>query len=364
MFVIKVLAKELKKPITLVMILVVGLLIFFIATQIESSRENRSFVGHDNNNYVSIQSSSAESYKKMVSKNEYKDNVMQAYELFDTTRYEIVKAALSENTNETLNRTIFFNLIFLKWTRMSPLEIDEINLKKDIYEMWNKVARGIEYDSVDFRPDTYPSSGIEQLLLETRYLMRLYDHNITPVYEDEANNVTLAYRFLYDIGPVLFVLIPLLIAYNSIPSDLNSGSLKLLLSQSLSRKRYYFSKWLCSVIQSFIVLIAPVTAVCIFYSIRNGFVSMIYPVTYLSNVWTRIKPIPNYIEVLFRDGTQPFMARYSFIHMAPSNGIVDDYIQPHTGIDLIPIYQYLLIGLLLASVICGLSNRYYTTNLR
>ena len=345
MLFINILKQQLKRPTTLLLMLIVCLLITLNMTEVEKSRENRSFVGHDTNNYVSIHFDNLNSFLYRVSNAEKFEKAIEAKKLFDKTGFEIVNAVLRNDTNETLKKTVFFNLLWLKSNRMSKLEIDNLRLKNDIYSMWQKVSDEIEYDSIDFRPDTNLSGIEDQLLLETRYLMTLLENEIEPTYEDEANNITVWYDFFYNIGPMIFILIPILVTYDSINSDKNNGVLKLLLTQSVSRKKYYFGKWIVSVIQSFLVIVIPSLIMGIFYGLKNGFVSLIYPVTYLSNIWTRLRPIPNYIENIFPDGDQPLLGRSTFMHMAPSSQYENYFIQPHQGVDLIPFYQYALIGL-------------------
>ncbi len=347
MLFITTLKQQLNKPITLLLMILVCLLLTLNMTEVERSRENRSFVGHDTNNYVSLRFDLKNNFLRNVNNAERFETAMASYGLFDKTGFDLVNAVLEDDTYETLKKNIFFNLIWLKSNRMSDIEIDNMMLRNDLYDMWQVVSDGIDYDSVDFRPDTHLSGIEDQLLLETRYLMTLLINGIEPTYDDEANNVTVLYSFIYTTGPILFILIPLLVAYNSVNKDLNNGVLKLLLTQSISRKRYYISKWLVSSIQSLIIVVVPALIMSIFYGLKNGFVSMIYPVTYLSKVWTRLKPIPNFIEVIFTDGSQTTLGRSAFLHMAPSNAYENVYYQPYEGVDLIPFWQYALIGLLI-----------------
>ena len=338
---------QIKKPITIYLIIAISLLILINMVSVEAKRENRNFPGHDSNLNSSQMSDFSRTFLKADKEKEKYPVALSSLDFFDQISYETTQATLIGDSKETIRLNILSELMILKLIRDSNVLIERANLKQDIYEIWDHVSNGVSYDSIDFRPISL-ESGIEaQLLLEVRYWDELYQNNIEPIYDDEANNITVWYSFLYSVGPLLFILVPILVTYASINSDKNSGVLKLLLTQSVSRKKYYFSKWIVSVIQSFLVIVIPSLIMGLFYGLKNGFVSLIYPVTYLSNIWTRLRPIPNYIENIFPDGKQTALGRSTFMHMAPSNPYEDIFIQPHQGVDLIPFYQYILIGLII-----------------
>jgi hypothetical protein len=339
--------QQIKKPMTFYLMFGIVLLILINMAGIENRRENRPFPGHDSNLNTSYQVNFSESFLNMGKDREKYPLAASSFDFFDQTSYAITRAAMMGDSKETVRLNILSELMLIKLHRDSNLPIDRELLKKDIYDIWNRVSNGVPYDSIDFRPE-FASKGTEaQLLLEVRYWDTLFQHDIEPIYDDEANNITVWYYFMYNIGPIIFILIPILVAYASINSDINSGVLKLLLTQSVTRPKYYFGKWVVNVIQTISIILVPPLIMGVFYGVKNGFVSLIYPVTYLSNLWTRVKPIPNYIEVIFSDGTQTKLGRSTFMHMAPANDFTTDFIQPYQGIDLIPFWLYALIGLLI-----------------
>lgn len=339
--------RQIKKPMSIYLMLGICLLIAMNMMSVEDKRKNRDFNGHDSNMNSTYLISFSESFLNMGDDREKYPLAASSFDFFDQTNNDVIQATLLGDDKETIRLNILSELMLIKLSRDSNIPIDRANLKRDIYDIWNHVSNGTPYDSIDFRPE-FTQSGIEaQLLLEVRYWNELYQNDIEPIYDDEANNITVWYSFLYNVGPILFILVPILVTYASINNDKNSGVLKLLLTQSVSRKKYYFSKWIVSVIQSFLVIVIPSLSMGIFYGLKNGFVSLIYPVTYLSNIWTRLKPIPNYIENIFPDGKQTALGRSTFMHMAPSNPYEEIFIQPHQGVDLIPFYKYVLIGLII-----------------
>lgn len=339
--------KQIKKPMTFYLMLGIGLLILMNMVGVEEKRENRNFTGHDSNLNLAYPVRFAETFLNMGKDREKYPLAASSIDFYDQTTYDIIRAALKDDSKETLRLNILSELMLIKLSRDSNLPLDRELLKQDIYDIWNRVSNGVPYDSIDFRPVSVGKGTEAQLLLEVRYWDTLYQHDIEPIYDDEANNLTVWYDFLYNIGPIIFILIPILVSYASINSDKNSGVLKLLLTQSVTRKKYYLTKWIANVIQTLFIILVPPLIMGIFYGVKNGFVSLVYPVTYLANVWTRFKPIPNFNEIIFSNGSQATLGRSTFMHMAPANSYESIYIQPYQGIDLIPFWLYALIGILI-----------------
>jgi len=357
----KLTIKQLKKPITWILIGAICLVILITMTQVEEQRKHRPFQGHkiidtklDNNmTILSLIMMKKKQLNRSLDNATFVKTVRSA-NLYDKTGIDIAQSVIDGNSKETIRLTIFWYLLDTRINRDSYRPIDKAILKEEIYEMWQNVSNGIPYDEIDFSPINI-DDGTVSAILDARYLDYIYQSDMEPLYRDDANNITTQYMYFYELLPFLIILLPILLGYASVNKDKQSGVLKLLLTQSVSRKKYYLSKWLSTVVQTVTIATIPAIITGVFYGIKNGFVSLKYPVTYLSDIFTRLVPIPNFIEMAFKGMEHPVVSLYSCAHMAPADQFETHvwYYQPHKGVDLIPFYQYALIALLLMILYVG-----------
>lgn len=349
----KLTIKQLKKPVTWILTALICMVIVMTMSIVESERKNRPFKGDDSNYLSSSTTACINSVITDMKKRDKYPTVVESCRIFDEAVENVSKASLKDDSKEALRRNIIFDLMFLRKKRDSEISLDKQLLKQDIYGIWQQVHTDVPYESVDFSPFGSSAGGDEQVLLETRYWYNLYQNDMRPLYKDEANNITVWYMFLYETGPIMFILIPLFLTFSTINRDKNSGVLKLLLTQSVSRKKYYMSSWLTKWIQTIVVIVIPAVSMGIYYGFKNGFTSLKYPVTYLTNVLTRVLPIPNFVEVAVKNGEHPRISNYSFVHMANADNFNNFYFVPHPEIDLVAFYQYALMALLLMILYVG-----------
>ena len=357
----KLTIKQLKKSITWILIGAICLMIVLTMNPIEEQRKYRPFQGH-NVIGAKLDPEITGIYAWMMDKdkwiksvdNETFRTIVRSLNLWDRTDREIAQNAIEGNKRETIRLNILGNLLDIKIQRDSYKSIDIALLKEDIYEMWQHVSNGIPYDAINFRPETLDGRSNDRLI-EAQYWDKIYTNDMEPLYNDEANNITTWYVYFYELMPFLLILLPILLGYASVNKDRQSGVLKLLLTQSVSRKRYYLSKWLSTVVQTVVIVLVPAIITGVYYGIKNGFASLKYPLTYLSDIFTRLVPIPNFIEMAFKGMEPPVVSHYSFAHMAPADNFESRwwYYQPHSGVDLIPFYQYALIALVLMILYVG-----------
>lgn len=165
------------------------------------------------------------------------------------------------------------------------------------------------------------------------------------------NNITYLYDYLFNILPKFIIIIPILFIYNTINKEKNVGSLKLVLTQSISRWKYYLSKWLSGIIHVIFTLSFPAILISTILGLINGFVSLNYPTIYFKNTMTSFKNIPNYLDAVkmqkgyfktFGDSDA------TFSYFAPKSSYVSNFANPHEKMEIIPFYKYLLIVVLLS----------------
>ncbi len=199
---------------------------------------------------------------------------------------------------------------------MNP--ISDIMLKNDIYKMWLDVSNGISYESIDFRPVMSGGKADTSLhLLSAKYHHNLYVNNIEPIYNDEVNNVTAIYGYFFKVIPSMLFLIVILFVYNSINKEKRTGSLKLILTQSINRSRFYLSKWISSIVHIVAIFLIPSILISTIVGFYGGFVTLKYPTFYLSNAFSRLTPIPNYFDFVERDYITPELFPRIFGHIVP-----------------------------------------------
>lgn len=252
---------------------------------------------------------------------------------------------IDKDHRENSRVTSFANLVFIKESNSSLGSISDALLKKQIGYMWDDVSNGISYEAVDFRPKGGTSSSTKNLdLLRAKYYHNLYINNIEPIYNDEVNNVTSIYKYFFNTIPLTLSIVIILLTYNSINKEKRIGSLKLILTQAIDRSKYYISKWISSVIHLIIIVLIPPFVVSIASGISNGFITLKYPTFYLTNILTRLAPIPNYFDIVAGKNRVPELLPRVFGHIAPAYTIE---VEPGPEIDMIPFYLYLLTAIFL-----------------
>lgn len=163
--------------------------------------------------------------------------------------------------------------------------------------------------------------------------------------------MTYLYYYFFNIATKFIIIIPIFFIYNIINKDKNTGSLKLILTQSISRRKYYMGKWISGVIHVIFVFLFPPVIISTILGTANGFVSMKYPVIYLRDSMTSFKTIPNYFDAIkAQAGYYPqFWFTETFNYYAPSHKVITHpgHFFPNHRMEIIPFYKYLLMVILL-----------------
>lgn len=345
MLIMSDLKNKLKNPITWFVIIILCTLLALNMLETKEERKTRSFVNHNVIGFRSTGINWSEQFINDKQKEAY-PIVYDSLKLYDEIILDAEKATLEKDYREMTRLISFYNLLTLKMNNLSMDPVSDIMLKNDIYDIWIDISKGIPYEEVDFRPViSRMPKGNNQELLSAKYHHNLYINEIEPIYNDEINNVTTIYKYFYNIIPMVLFLIVIILAYNNINREKKNGSIKLILTQSVNRSKFYLNKWISSVIHIFIILLIPPLLISIITGFFNRFVTLKYPSFYLNNIFTRFKPIPNYFDRMAENYRVPELYPRVFGHVAPE--YYGRNVIPHKDVDIIPFYKYLLIVIVL-----------------
>lgn len=344
------LKQRIKSPLTWFIIFILCMMSLLNILEKRETRLNRRFQEHD---IYSWGSGNLYNWAKIVFDEREKELYPKQYytaEILTKVPEEFTIANDANNIKEITRLLSFENLLWAKKGYVKNDPIMNTVFERKVIKMWNDVSGGISYEDIDFYPIFSGSADTESYsLLWAKYYHQLYINDFKPIYPDDINNITFLYDYFFNIAPKLIVIIPILLIYSIINKEKNTGSLKLILTQSISRWKYYMSKWVSGVIHIIFTILFPPIVISTILGFINGFVSMKYPTLYLKRTMTSFKPIPNYLEaVKMQWGYIPtFGDNTTFSHYAPGHKQVIDMVFPHSKIDLIHFYKYLLMVILL-----------------
>src|SRR5699024_4707605 len=113
-------------------------------------------------------------------------------------------------------------------------------------ELWDKVSGEIKYEDIDFKNTRVWGNSLAEFLAHitdqifvTKYFYYLYIHNLDYIPTGEFTNLEGIYDYLINILPVVLIVLCIFLNYNSINKEVTDGSVKLILTQSTPRWKYY-----------------------------------------------------------------------------------------------------------------------------
>ena len=347
------LKQRIKNPLTWFIIFILCLMSMLNIIEMKNKRLNRPFQGHDIYLWGSGQTYDWVQFMDEMEREAYPEAYLAHY-LYTIIPEEFVKASEENNIKELMRTMTFYNLIRAKggYVTNDPI-MDTVFYNKTI-DMWNDVSGGIAYEDVNFYPfgDVFSEGKYEPLLI-AKYYYKLYKNDFEPIYENDINNITYLYDYFFNIVPKFIVIISIIFIYNTINKEKNRGSLKLVLTQSISRRKYYISKWTSGVIYVIFIFVFPAIIISLILGLLNGFAPIDYSTIYLKNSMKSFKSIPNYFDsVKSTWGNYPRLAR-TFSYFSPSYKVMANQAYPHERMEIIPFYKYLLIVLLLTILFIG-----------
>ncbi|TAH64089.1 MAG: hypothetical protein EWM50_00325 [Gottschalkiaceae bacterium] len=348
------LKQRLKNSLTWFVILILCIMSMLSIIEMKNARFLRPFKGHDIYSFVNKEIMDWDLFFTRRYGEREKELYPQAYYslgVYKKVQEDLVIAIEENDVREITRLMSFFHLLWAKQEYITHDAIMNKIFENRAMKIWNDVSDGIPYEDMDFRPYFGGSETRVYALLYAKYYHQLYINDIEPVYSNDINNVTYLYEYFFSILPKFIIVIPILFIYNSINREKNGGSLKLVLTQSISRWKYYLSKWLSGTIHVIFTLFFPAIIISTLLGVINGFVSLKYPTFYLKNSMSGFKTIPNYMDaVKMKKGNFEKFGGYNatYSYMAPKSSYDVNIVDPHEKMEIIPFYKYLLMAVLLS----------------
>lgn len=344
------LKQRLKNPLTWFIILILSMMSIINIKEVKQKHLNRNFKGHD---IYGWGNENPFDWTVVIPKDE-REKYPEAYnsrKILNKVQEDIIISNKENNVKEITRLYSFLNLLMSKEQYVSNDPIMNTVFERKAKIIWDDVSDGIPYEDIDFRPFRTVHKDAHFFLLAKLY-HNLYQNNLEPIYSDDISNITYLYDYLFNIVPSIIVIITMLFTYNTINKEKNRGSLKLIITQSVSRWKYYISKWISGVIHVIFILLLPAITINSILGIGNGFISMKYPTLYLKNSLKSFKPIPNYLDG-FKEklGYYPRLENKHFFYFPQNDNVT--YYRPHTKVDIIAFYKYLLMVVLLTILFIG-----------
>lgn len=168
-------------------------------------------------------------------------------------------------------------------------------------ELWDEVSNGIKYEDIDFtNKSNFNLYNVISTVFAARYNYYLYCNNLSPIENNEFNNLYVLYDWMHNIIPIVIIVIIILLNYDLINKDIKEGSIKLLITQSLSRWKYYLAKFLAGTVVALFALVAPLVISNIYLKTQITTQPLNYPIVYDEQGFFRFKPSFNYMEENFK----------------------------------------------------------------
>ena len=346
------LKQKLRSPLTYFIILALCIMSILHISETKKVRESRFFKGHNPYYYLLQGASNINSFE------DWKTLYPKAYQAMTTlidTEKNIINADMEKDIEELNRLNAFYNLLMSKYSSVRQDYILNNIFYKKVIDMWNDVSDGIVYEDIDLTPMNRIDKMGDTFLLVSKYYYQLYKNDLEPIYLDDTNNITYIYEYFFKIIPKFIILIPILFIYNSINKDKNTGSLKLVITQSISRWKYYISKWISGVIHVLFVIFTPGILISTILGFTNGFVSMKYPAIYFKGIMGSFIPAPNYFDTLKKEiGIGNLrLSFHNFNYVAPIHKHDAVWVYEHKNMEVIEFYKYLFMVLLLTILFVG-----------
>lgn len=347
------LRQRLKSPVTWLMVFFIFMLCITWIKETQNQQLLRPFVGHDAYRTGGMW---FVDYTEPLAYIEHGDSEMLQYsaKLITDTQRELAYANTQNNLNETLRLTTFYMLVSAKRQLSGVDSIQRIPIDKKLNSMWDEVSGGILYEDVDFTgfPGTSNPAAINKEIMNAKYYYELYKNNTEPVYKDDVNNINYLYNFQFRILPYLILFLGILYGFNTINGEKNRGSLKLVLTQSVSRFKFYISRWISGVLHIMITILIPIITTTVAIGIKNRWTTLGYPVMYVKGSLSSLTGHYNHYDAVLERVSEINFFPHNLAVYPPSSPIISN-IAPVDGTQWIPFYQYLLMVILLSILYIG-----------
>lgn len=328
------LKRRIKSPTTWIIVWLILLLSYVQIDKMKTERLDRQFSGKHNIELESqdIRLQGSKYWANFV--NEYTNK--KRVEIAE----KIVKAEFNEDYRSYNRYKTLYNLIYAKMYMSHSDRIRSKAAEIEMKEIWDKVSDGTPFEDIG----TYFYGDQAYLMdffniYEAKFYYYLFTNDLEVVYKDDINNVSFLYRYLIDMLPILLIAFPVLLTHNSINKEVNGGTAKLVLTQGISRWKYYISKYISGVMHILFLVYIPLMLISAMIGFKYGFVSFKYPVFYYPLGFNGLTPRYNYMEGL----NNPY--EYIGISRLPQQSI-KGFKTILLGDEIIPFYNFLILNIL------------------
>ncbi|BCN28872.1 ABC transporter permease subunit [Anaeromicropila herbilytica] len=295
---------------------------------------------------------------KSLSKNPYIDDELKnlrnkenykvakySYGVIYKTGEEAEIALQKKDMKEFYRAVTFGHLLYAKSNAEHEGTLREISFRNMTKDIWKNVSNGVDYDSVSFKVMNinFSRNFYFDFLTCAKYFYSLYEHNLKDSNTYQMDSMAFCYHYLNKIVPILLAVLILIIMFDSINEEHSKGSLKLILTQPFSRKRYLLAKIIVGVMHTIFVVVIPMIGIVCVMGIGDFFKNYNYPVLYLRRSFTRFFSIHNNLEYdLKHFGVNKYYG-FSLTSYSPKGS--QDGIS--NRITILPLYQFLLLSSLI-----------------
>lgn len=269
----------------------------------------------------------------------------------DLQNYELGKKAYFDNDIKEGNRITAFSNLLLANYMANSINNSHSTLSKYICqianeELWDKVSNGVKYEDIDFSNKLhYSLHNVISYIFNTRYNYYLYCNNLELIETNEFNNLYVLYDWILNIIPIAVIIIGILLNYDLINKDIKEGSTKLLITQSLSRWKYYLGKFFAGTVIVLFTLIVPLFICNTYLKTQVPTQPMNYPIVYDEQGLKRFKPSFNYIEENFKTYDRyEYRAFYKIPYSKVDNHPQIQWPLYQRNVDLIAFNKFILIA--------------------
>lgn len=183
--------------------------------------------------------------------------------------------------------------------------VQAVKFKETILPMWENLYEDLEYDDPRYDFELLPKardSDYKGELKGIEYYYYLFEKDLLPVYSDDLHPVSYWYDFSIEYLPYLTLFVVIFLGFQSINKEKNNGALKLILTNGVSRRKYYMSKWLSGLFICFMILWLPVLVYGLGLGLYANDFSLNYPVAGLEDHLSSFQAPPNYYEMSLSNG--------------------------------------------------------------
>ena len=296
----------------------------------KASQLDRHFTGYNYNNRMKG------SWDELRSRDEESSDIdFYSMYLLADVQDDLMYAHIENNLQEITRLESFYTLMLNRLGSDGNSKSSEF--KEEAIDLWNQVSGGILYDDVDF--STHPRARLgnpyeRNSLVPAKMYYYLHENKLEPLYMDDIRDITYIIYYFHDILPYWSLIGIALLWYSSVNKEKSIGSLKLVLTQSVSRKKYYLGKWLGGVLGISSIFLIPPFLISLAVGLLHGFSSWIYPLKMHENTWTSFKPLKDIYDL---SGLDMFALNY----------------QTPFGTEIVPFYLYLLSMVVVAVLFIG-----------